>query len=191
MSYETIKQASLTLFAQHGYDGTSLALIAEQVGIKKQSIYSHFNGKDDLFLNVLKETFKVELEREKHFLAQHFNDPLHVCLEESLQSFLDRFHYDDRLKFWLRVTFSPPSHLSEEVNDLLNTYIDHVDLLYLERFEQALTIGEMTETNPERATMAFSALLDSAGVQLVYGDRERVKQKMTAAWTIFWKGITK
>lgn len=42
MRKEEIKQAALTLFANNGFEGTSLADIAGVVGLKKQSIYSHF-----------------------------------------------------------------------------------------------------------------------------------------------------
>lgn len=49
MKSEGIKDAALKYFTLHGYEGASLSLIAEDVGMKKQSIYAHFKGKDDLF----------------------------------------------------------------------------------------------------------------------------------------------
>ena len=58
MSANSIKEAAKYYFAKNGYEGTSLAQIAERVGIKKQSIYSHFDGKDDLFLQVMNDALK-------------------------------------------------------------------------------------------------------------------------------------
>lgn len=49
MKSNEIKEAALKFFTIHGYEGASLSLIAEEVGMKKQSIYAHFKGKDDLF----------------------------------------------------------------------------------------------------------------------------------------------
>mgnify|MGYP003668133266 CR=1 FL=1 len=41
------------LFAQQGYDGTSLRQIAERVGIKEPGLYNHFAGKQALYEAVL------------------------------------------------------------------------------------------------------------------------------------------
>ncbi len=38
--------------------------------------------------------------------------------------------------------------------------------------------------------MSFSALLDSIGVELIYGGEARTNRKLHAAWEIFWLGIT-
>ncbi|MGZ7095989.1 MAG: TetR/AcrR family transcriptional regulator, partial [Methanobacterium sp.] len=39
---ERIFDAAIKLFAQYGFEGTSMREIAEEVGIKKASMYSHF-----------------------------------------------------------------------------------------------------------------------------------------------------
>jgi AcrR family transcriptional regulator len=45
---ERIFEVALDLFAQRGFDAVSMREIAEAVGIKKASLYSHFASKDDL-----------------------------------------------------------------------------------------------------------------------------------------------
>jgi len=45
---ERIFEVALDLFAKKGYDAVSMREIAEAVGIKKASLYSHFASKDDL-----------------------------------------------------------------------------------------------------------------------------------------------
>ena len=49
---EKILDAALTLFAENGYDGTSVEQIAGIVGIKAPSLYKHYKGKEDI-LNAL------------------------------------------------------------------------------------------------------------------------------------------
>ncbi|WP_413382096.1 TetR/AcrR family transcriptional regulator [Alkalihalobacillus sp. 1P02AB] len=189
MSYDAIKESALALFAEHGYEGTSLAQIAESVGIKKQSIYSHFKSKDDLFLQLLNETFEIELIRVTNYLQEHFEKPLHDCLFKSLQSYIERYNNDSRMKFFLRISFFPPAHIYAQVMDALYEYIDQVDALYLERFKHAIELKEMNE-QAEIATMAFSALIDSICVELVYGGTKRTEKKLQAAWIVFWNGVT-
>lgn len=50
---EKILEAAIDLFAQKGFDATSMREIAEAVGIKKASMYSHFNGKDEILEKII------------------------------------------------------------------------------------------------------------------------------------------
>lgn len=49
--------AMYELIAKYGYEKTSIAMISEELGIKKASIYYHFKSKEDLFLSVIDEYF--------------------------------------------------------------------------------------------------------------------------------------
>ncbi len=52
---EQLLRAATRLFAERGYDGTSLQSIADAVGIKKPSLLHHFESKDALRQAVLDE----------------------------------------------------------------------------------------------------------------------------------------
>lgn len=58
---ERILDAALTLFAENGYDGTSVEQIAAIVGIKAPSLYKHYKGKEDI-LNALIDSAEVRYE---------------------------------------------------------------------------------------------------------------------------------
>ena len=58
---EKILETALTLFAENGYNGTSMEQIAQDVGIKAPSLYKHFKGKEDI-LNTLIDTAKNRYE---------------------------------------------------------------------------------------------------------------------------------
>ncbi|AQQ52226.1 TetR/AcrR family transcriptional regulator [Planococcus lenghuensis] len=189
MTSQSIKDAALVLFAEHGYNGTSLSQIAAETGLKKQSIYSHFESKDALFLQVLKDTFSAELHNRETYVNEQFDNPLDEFLLDAVRSTIDRFEHDSRLKFWLRVSFFPPAHLYEQTVKLVYSYIDQVDELYLKRFEQAVEQKEITRQDAKTATLAFSALIDSICVELVYGGAERTERKLEAAWAVYWAGI--
>ena len=42
--------SALKMFWQHGYEGTSIALLAETIGVNVPSLYAAFGNKEDLFL---------------------------------------------------------------------------------------------------------------------------------------------
>ena len=58
---EKILDAALTLFAENGYNGTSVEQIAKAVGIKAPSLYKHYKGKEDI-LNALIDSAEVRYE---------------------------------------------------------------------------------------------------------------------------------
>ena len=58
---ERILDAALTLFAENGYDGTSVEQIANIVGIKAPSLYKHYKGKEDI-LNALIDSAEARYE---------------------------------------------------------------------------------------------------------------------------------
>jgi AcrR family transcriptional regulator len=53
---ERILDAALTLFAEQGYDATSMRAISEQLGITKAALYYHFDSKAEIVRAMLAET---------------------------------------------------------------------------------------------------------------------------------------
>ena len=50
---EEIVSAATNLFARHGYDGTSMQMIADQAEISVGKLYLHFEGKEDMYQSVV------------------------------------------------------------------------------------------------------------------------------------------
>ena len=79
---ERILDEALTLFAEKGYDGTSMDLIAERVGIKGPSLYKHYKGKEEI-LNVLIDA--AEERYEEYFGSEKNIGKLPENMEEFVQ----------------------------------------------------------------------------------------------------------
>jgi AcrR family transcriptional regulator len=62
---ERILDAALTLFAERGYEATSMREIAEQLGITKAALYYHFDSKADIVRALL-----VDIEDQVGGLVQ-------------------------------------------------------------------------------------------------------------------------
>jgi len=50
---ETILDASVRLFSEHGYNGTTMRDIAEAVGVLPGSLYAHIKGKEDILADIV------------------------------------------------------------------------------------------------------------------------------------------
>ena len=53
-SKEEILEAALDLFSVNGYEATSISQLADAVGLRKASLYSHFTNKQDILDTVVK-----------------------------------------------------------------------------------------------------------------------------------------
>lgn len=68
-----ILDAVLTLFSTGGYEATSISQIAEAVGIRKASLYSHFASKQDI-LDELIEIIQKQYEEHSMFAQADWNN---------------------------------------------------------------------------------------------------------------------
>ena len=71
---QEILDAALELFSVQGYEATSISQLAEAVGIRKASLYSHFENKQAI-LDALIQTTMEEYEKHSVFANADWNDP--------------------------------------------------------------------------------------------------------------------
>lgn len=191
MTSQQIKEVSLKHFAQHGYEGASLAQIADDVGIKKQSIYTHFKGKDELFLQLCSDACENELRFVMNFIESNSARPLKEFLFDFLLKYIDRYEKCDSAKFWIRTAFFPPLHLYRQVMKHVYEYLDKLEELLLPIMKKAVAKGEVNATiGEQRATVAFLALLDGIFVEMIYGSPERLRRRLDASWYLYWCGLS-
>lgn len=176
---ERICAAALLRFAQFGYEATSLSQIAEDVGIRKASIYTHFRSKDALFMEVYAEALCIE----KAFVDTCFS-------QESVEhdpgflycgQLFERYGKSPHLRLLLVVGYLPPSHLVEEIDRGYADYLDRLSENYkknLRRWAQGK--GELAETEVTEFMLAYMGIVDSVHVKLVYTNGEEVSGRLKA-----------
>ena len=69
-----ILEAALDLFAVNGYEATSISQLADAVGIRKASLYSHFANKQDI-LDTVVETVLKGYADHSIFVRADWDDP--------------------------------------------------------------------------------------------------------------------
>lgn len=191
MKADLILQTAVSHFAKEGYEGASLSKIAEEVGIKKPSIYAHYKGKDDLFLSAL----HYSLHTQKTHLASYFNgmreDPLESMLYGYFAWFAKESQDNERMKFILRVAYFPPLKLEKEVGELFNPFFDgmhrHLTRLLRERQRQEKILHSEDFSN---AALAYLTITEGTMTELVYSGVEKYENRLQAVWPIFWRGLT-
>ncbi|MDM5285024.1 TetR/AcrR family transcriptional regulator [Peribacillus castrilensis] len=191
MKSNEIKEAALKYFTIHGYEGASLSQIAEEVGMKKQSIYAHFKGKDDLFLQVLRDAKETELSSKLQYFRKVDSKNPEKDLYGFLQLVIDLFQKNEHIKFWLRMSFFPPAHLEKEIGQEVIDIEEKVQAILECKFHDWINAKLIVEDEAITPTYAFLGVVDSILLELVYGnDEKRLKDKLTASWKVFWRGIS-
>ena len=78
---DAVLQAAVECFENHGWDGTTTAMIAEEAGVAVGTLYGYFKDKRDIVLELLEGTI-VELQehliRSLQFEARQDRDPREV-----------------------------------------------------------------------------------------------------------------
>lgn len=189
MTAHSIRDAALFHFARDGYEGASLRAIADEVGIKKPSIYAHFSGKEDLFIHTLAFAFH---EVQRHTL-EYFRDHADLPLEERLKGLLIWFEqeYNDHAsaRLMLRNCYYPPLALYSEVMDLVYPFLDGMERALNRLLQRAMRNGDLPSIPAEQAAIAFMTFLDGITVEIIYGSSRRYKRRLEASWPVFWHCI--
>lgn len=92
---QNIIDAASELFLTHGFEGTSMDQVAEQAGVSKQTVYSHFGNKEELF------TTTIEFKCRTHALTDElFNPdrPAEQVLSELAKDFSDLITSDEAIR---------------------------------------------------------------------------------------------
>src|SRR5262245_1676350 len=81
---QNIMKAAIALFAERGYDGTSIRAIVSKARVNQAAINYHFKGKEGLYFEVLKVAFEGYL-RVDNFDPERLKD---MPREEALRKFV-------------------------------------------------------------------------------------------------------
>ncbi|WP_339203943.1 TetR/AcrR family transcriptional regulator [Paenibacillus sp. FSL K6-3182] len=188
---QEIKDIALKFFTIHGYEGASLSQIADNVGMKKQSLYAHFKGKDDLFLQVLQDAKEAEVSSKLNYLSKVGTQNPKEDLFGYLQLVIDLFQQSEQLKFWLRMSFFPPLHLAPAINEEVFDSENKIQTVLEGKFHDWIAAKAIREDIASIPTLAFLGVVDSMMLELAYGNNEkRLQDKLNASWTVFWRGIS-
>jgi len=189
LTAKKIQAVALKHFSQKGYDGTSLADIAGEVGIKKPSIYAHFESKFDLFAAVVEEVSEDYRAYRQTVISGSSSMDFEQHLFNIFSSMITYF-IQDRVKmaFWVRLWMFPPAEspeaLLEPWKNLNKTFLDEVIAI----FEQGISEGHVRQGSPQDMAHTYLCLLDGFLTRVIISDDADYSQHMTQVWQCFWAG---
>lgn len=116
ISKQDIRNRAFQIFAYNGFSETTTDKIARALGLKKQSLYSHYRSKNEILSDVLKEqTSIISLELYKTVNELRDSD-VDLLLKGIFESLVLIFSNYERLLLWKRISINQNN---EEYMELL------------------------------------------------------------------------
>lgn len=186
MSSDLIRKSALRCFSIYGYEGTSLSMITDELGMKKQSVYAHYKSKEDIFMSVLDSV----LEEEVDFLREYFSGDFENaadCFDGFITKVKERSlsEKEGNLMFILRTSYMPPEKMREEVSAKTRTYWEE-----LEEVVRSVLKGSFADRDELRSrTLAVTTLMDGLLSALLYCGTDVLESKQKACSELFIKPV--
>lgn len=176
---ERILDASLTLFAENGYNGTSVEQIAEHVGIKAPSLYKHFKGKEDI-LNSLIDAAEIRYE-------QHFGSEMNIGkIPDSLEEFISmimvkiRFTMHDDLIKKIRIFLVQEQFRNERLAEISTRHqLDGLQKMYGKIMDGMMQKGLLEKNDSSLLAMELTAPVT---LLVAKADRQPECEKNALEW---------
>ncbi|MCY7558514.1 TetR/AcrR family transcriptional regulator [Paenibacillus macerans] len=189
LTADAIKKVARRHFALKGYEATSLDAIAKEIGIKKQSLYTHIQSKSELFSTVFKESVDSELA----FVSQYFaNLAEDASLQDQLYRFIaqykTRYSRELNLRLILYLGFLVPEQQGDEIQKTVMQYFQFTQ----DKILSALKISSLKlRVSHEKFAIAFMNLLEGMLVELIYSGPDSFDLRLEASWDVFWHGVSR
>ena len=166
---EKILDAALTLFAENGYDGTSVEQIANIVGIKAPSLYKHFKGKEDI-LNVLIDS--AEARYEEMFGSEKNIGKVPESREEFIKVTMGRikFTMQDPVIRKTRMLLVQEQFRNERISEATTRHqLDGVQRMFAKIIKGMMDEGMVKKDDPEMLAIELTA---PAVIYIARADRQ-------------------
>jgi AcrR family transcriptional regulator len=176
--------AAIEHLARRGYDASSLTEIAEAVGIRKASLYSHFASKDALFM----AAFTTVLTAEHAAVADSFSNETRdeQAGARYCQDLIARYSTSPELRFFLRTAYIPPASLEAPTAAAHEAYLAQLTASFTDKLVAQHPSGTVLSASTI-ATFAevYLGIVDSIQVKLVYTAPAEAATRLTAMQHLF------
>lgn len=177
-----IMTSTFELFAKKGIS-FSLSEVAKEVGIKKASIYAHFESKEVLMKEIIDKEIKAYF-----FEINQENDDL----KKIFYGFLKYYNNSHiKLLFWKRLLLLPPETIESSLIEQVHQLSDDRFKIVKNLIKLQAQNGDLIEGDEESICLMFFSLIHGLlSSELIY-KAYNIEDHYDKIWAQFWKSIKK
>ncbi len=180
MTKQRILAKALELFTEKGYEGSSMDDIAKAVGIRKASLYAHFDGKERIFAAIFDDILE-EYTRVIDQLTACSEEPAVERLTHIYLSFIDYCIDNQKMYFWDRYFYYPPAFWT----DFIREKTLETETLFLARIrwwmQRAMTEAAHDKCDAEGMALAYYYSMIGLSMSVKLYDRKPLLEEAQAA----------
>lgn len=158
-SKEHLISVSMQLFAEKGYQNTSISMIAKEAGVAKGALYHYFESKEDLLVAVIQKGLG-DIEKLFSDAAVEASSPkeqLKALVRKTFQSM-----QEDK-EFWaLYASLLTQMHASNTMRKIFEPLVEGMFTMLIDLFERCAI------PNARMRALSFGAMLDGVGMHYLF-----------------------
>jgi AcrR family transcriptional regulator len=194
-SKEKILNVAFNLFLQKGYRDVSLKEIVSEVGLTKGAFYHYFDGKEQLFTEVIDNYF---LSLSEHIYEQVPKVHLEMFLtgyQKVLNEQIDRLSRDIERGGSISLSYYffafDALRILPDFGDKMQAIRLGEELTWIEVIDNAKTSGEIQSyVDSQEIAKLFISTKDGTGMQVILENRlKQLSKEITTVWSSLYKLI--
>lgn len=191
-THARLLEVAAALFAERGYGGTSMADIAEGVGVRKASLYNYYDSKGDLLMDLLRRG--LEGGPDSTVLATLEGDAPHgERLRDYFRAAVRFASEQPALVAIFRVAATQlHGDLGERAEGLVCDHRERQRQRLAAFFADAVGAGAVAAADPDDLSYVFRMFLNGVLIGHVGGchiDESLSDERLERVWEIFWSGL--
>lgn len=190
MTRQIILEKALELFTDKGYEGSSMEDIAKAVGIRKASLYAHFDGKESIFAAVFEDILKEYVCSIGELTAVRAGETALDTLGRMFVDFILYCHNNLKMYFWDRYFYYPPVF----IRDTMQRRTLETQDVFLQRIsqcmEQGMQNGQLSAQPVTGAALAYYYLMIGLSMSVKLYGHDALMSDAQSAWEGLKKGLS-
>ncbi len=177
-----IFKAALDLFSRNGFAGTSIRMIAREVGIRESSVYNHFSSKEEILQSLINEYRNITVSAKlisEELLDDISNPP--VFMKKFCQRILKYWDTPHERKI-IRLLMLEHFRDHGDYSFSLATYFDDLRKIWIMIFEQFNKHKVIKNLDPQLLANEFISYLYVLRIEFLSGtDKDGLSEAVQAA----------
>ena len=177
-------------FGISGYEGTSIDFLAKQVGIKKGSLYTHFSGKQEIFIAAANKIL-TKVNQKLFYVVNNNNQSPEQILFSLLATICIENDYltSDEIAFVRRTTLLSDSILLQSIEGQTYEFEKYIDGIVENLFIKCIDNNLISPDVKEHAKEAYLLLFNNLYISFKVNNKE-ITEKIGFLWNFYWKGVS-
>ncbi len=186
-----ILNATRKIFTKKGYYGTTMNAIAEEVGIRKASLYAHFNHKDAIFFHLFEEI----IEEHSKALEIIFKLMEGASVKNQLYIFLTHYinycYNNETITLWNHFYYYPPESMEKMIRNGTHRNEHIIKDKILAIIKEGQEKGYIRDYNLASLYQLYYNLYIGFVLSAPEYENKDIKKEIRDCFVLFWDAVKK